>query len=253
MESPQKKSIRLVSFNVHSGSNTKEIADVFIRDKNLSTADIILLQEIEFHQAEKICRAEIIARHLGFYFVYEPARKLKNSGTHGLAILSRYPIKKAISIKLPKYKLLFLLQTRIALAAGIKIAGVNITVCNIHLDTRLNPKQRMHQLNECLTKLKKDYGQNIIIGGDFNTIPFRTIGRGVPIFYSNQAKHLHKNMIAMGFKNFCKPQGYTMKSGFLKMKLDHIYTDSLPITKCGVEKNIHVSDHKPLWADIEIF
>ncbi len=252
MASPQKKSIRLVSFNVHSGKNTKEIAEVFAHDKNLSTADVILLQEIEFHQAEKICRAETIARHLGFHFVYEPARKLKNSGTHGLAILSRFPIKKTLSIQLPGYKLPFLLQTRIALAAGIKIAGVNITVCNIHLDTRLNPKQRMHQLNECLIRLKEDYGQNIIIGGDFNTIPFRTVARGMPIFYSNQAKHLHKNMLNMGFKHFCKPQSYTMKSGLLKMKLDHIYTDCLPITKSGVEKNIYVSDHKPIWADIEI-
>ncbi|MDR3643247.1 MAG: endonuclease/exonuclease/phosphatase family protein [Candidatus Doudnabacteria bacterium] len=249
----KKSYIRLVSFNVHSGRNTREIAQVFVRDKNLSKADIILLQEIEFHQVEKICRAESIARHLGFHFVYEPARQLGASATHGLAILSRYPIKKALPIRLPEFRLLFKLQTRIALVAGIKISGINITVCNIHLDTRLNPKQRMRQLNACLTQLKEDYGQNIIIGGDFNTIPFRTAAGGIPIFYSNQAKHLHKNMIDMGFNHFCEPLGFTMTSGFLRMRLDHIYTDRLPIAKCGVEKNIHVSDHKPLWADIEIF
>jgi endonuclease/exonuclease/phosphatase family metal-dependent hydrolase len=253
MDKSLKKSvIRVVSFNVHSGKNTAEIAEIFARDKNLSGADIILLQEIEFHRVEKISRAEIIARKLGFYFVYEPARKLKNSATHGLAILSRYPITNPLPIKLPEYKLLFLLKTRIALTASIKIAGVNIAVCNIHLDTRLNPKQRRCQLNACLQELKKNYGRNIIIGGDFNTIPFRSTKTGVPIFYSNQAKHLHKNMTAMGFKYFCKPLGYTMKSGFLRMRLDHIYTDCLPITNSGVEKNIYASDHKPLWADIEI-
>lgn len=248
----QKPCIRVVSFNIHSGRNTGEIAEVLSRNKNLSIADVILLQEIEFHKTEKVSRAEIIGRQLGFNYIYEPARKLKNSGTHGLAILSRYPVKKIFSMKLPGYKLLFKLQARIALVTGIEIYGVKITVCNIHLDTRLNPKQRMHQLNACLVKLKENHGHNIIIGGDFNTIPFRSAIGGVPIFYSNQAKHLLKNMADMGFKYFCEPFGYTMKSGFLRMKLDHIFTDRLPIIKSGVEKNVYVSDHKPLWADIEI-
>jgi endonuclease/exonuclease/phosphatase family metal-dependent hydrolase len=112
MRKAPKKSIRLVSFNVHSGKNTKEIAAIFKQDKNLAVADVILFQEIEFHQAEKICRAEIISRHLDFHFVYEAARVLKNSATHGLAILSRYPIKRPVSIQLPKYKLLFSAQTK---------------------------------------------------------------------------------------------------------------------------------------------
>jgi endonuclease/exonuclease/phosphatase family metal-dependent hydrolase len=247
----EKQTLRVVSYNVHFGKNTKEIARVFTNNENLSKADIILFQEIEFHQAEKICRAEAIAKHLGYYFAYEPARKLKGEATHGLATLSRWPIKSAKTIRLPKNKLFFITQQKIALITKISIKGKQVIVCNIHLDTRLNPKKRIFQLNACLKKLKP-LGPNIIIAGDFNTIPFRSVGGLFPVLYSNQSKHLHEFMLKSGFKYFCKPLGYTMKRGPLKMRLDHIYSNRLPIISCGVEKEIRVSDHKPIWADVSL-
>jgi endonuclease/exonuclease/phosphatase family metal-dependent hydrolase len=245
-----KQAIRVVSYNVHSGKNTKEIAEVFTHDKILKTADIIFFQEIEFHQAEKICRAEAIARHLGFYFTYEAARTLNSGATHGLAILSRFELKNPLSIRLPKHKLLFVTHTRIALMAEVTINNQKVAICNIHLDTRLNPKERVGQLDACVKKLKKTYGKNIIIGGDFNTIPFRSIAKSLPFFYSNQPKHLLKHMLNLGFYFCSKPSTYTMKAGFLRMKLDYIFSDNLPITKSGVEKHIYASDHKPVWADV---
>ncbi len=247
-----KQAIRVISYNVHSGENTKEIAEVFTHDKILKTADIIFFQEIEFHQAEKICRAEAIAQHLGFYFTYEPARTLKSGATHGLAILSRFELKNPLSIRLTKHKLMFVIQNRIALICEIEINNQKIALCNLHLDTRLNPNERVGQLEVCVKKLKKTYGKNIIIGGDFNTIPFRSIAKSVPFFYSNQPKYLVKHMFNLGFPHCTKPSSYTMKAGFLRMKLDYIFSDTLPITKSGVEKHIYASDHKPVWAEIEV-
>lgn len=247
----EKESLRVVSYNVHFGKNTKEIAKVFTHDGNLSKADIILFQEIEFHQAEKIARAEVIAKHLGFNFAYEPARKLKGEATHGLATLSRWPIKNAKTIRLPKNKIFFKTQQRIALITKISVKGKQIIICNIHLDTRLNPNKRIIQLNACLKRLKP-LGHNIIIAGDFNTIPFRSVGGLFPVLYSNQSKHLHNHMLKNGFKYFCEPFSYTMKRGPLRMRLDHIYSSNLPILGCGVEEKIKVSDHKPIWADLSL-
>jgi len=248
----KKQILRVVSYNVHFGANTSEIAKVFKQHPNLSKADVILFQEIEDHPPEKTSRAEKIAKKLGFHFFYEPARSLKNAGTHGLATLSKYPIKNTLSIKLPEYKIFFLTQSRIALVTTLKIKGIDVAVCNIHLDTRLNPKKRIAQLKTCLLTIKKNYKKNIIIGGDFNTIPVRVAAGLIPIFYSNQAKRIKKYMFQMGFKHFCSPVGPSMKRGLIKMKLDHIYTDDLPIVDCGIEKDVYLSDHKPLWADIEL-
>ena len=93
-----------------------------------------------------------------------------------------------------------------------------IALCNIHLDARLNAKQRIEQLDFVLKKLQKE--TNVIIGGYFNTIPMFLAAHLGPILYDNQNKKIHEHMLSRGFTEFCQLKKYTMRRGPLKMKLD---------------------------------
>src|SRR6185312_9717954 len=166
------KSIKIVTFNVHFGKDTKAIAAAFTEHENLRNADVILLQEIEHHQSEITSRAERLADALGMKHAYVPARSLKNEDTHGLAILSKYDLTDVQMLKLPKHTLLYRTYQRIAMTAVAHIEGVEVKLANIHLDTRLSSAHRIGQMKVLVDALKKEHMKKIIVGGDLNMLPF---------------------------------------------------------------------------------
>ena len=241
--------IRIVTFNVHFGKKTAAIADAFAHNKHLREADIIFLQEIEHHESEKISRAEKLAGALGLKYAYVPARELKTKGTHGLAILSKYELKDVETLALPKHTLFSRFRQRIAMIAIADVRGSRVVLANVHLDTRLDGVERIAQVKVLVDYLKKDYTQKIIVGGDFNTLPFRFY-KSVPFFYQNQKQHLSQYFAQEGFSCHCKNGGYTLKKGFVRFELDGIYTRNVQTMQCGVERLVTASDHKPVWLDV---
>jgi endonuclease/exonuclease/phosphatase family metal-dependent hydrolase len=67
-----------------------------------------------------------------------------------------------------------------------------------------------------------------------------------------QHELVHEFLLENDFKSFTDYEGYTLKRGPVSMKLDHIYCKNATVTNCGVEKEIKLSDHKPVWAEVEI-
>lgn len=245
--------LRITSFNVHYGRKTEKIAKVLKGNDNLSKTDILLLQEVEDHPQEGSPRALRIASALGYYCSYAPARPAKKTGgTHGLAILSKYPLEEIRTLHLPYYKMYFNSRKRIAQVCRVKAKGTSFYLCNIHLDARLNARHRIEQLAYAIKYLKSRLPHPLVIGGDLNTIPFYMALKSIPLPYSNQYKKVHEFMVAQGFDSYTNYRGSTMRRGWVGMKLDHIYSLGLPIIGCGVEKGITVSDHKPVWADISL-
>jgi len=245
--------IRVVTFNVHFGKNTDAIAASLKENPNLAQADIIMIQEIEAHKSEGSVRAARIAKSLKFKFIYAPARDIfLNRGTHGLAILSKKPLQKVKTVKLPFYKLLFRSRPRIALVASAFFYGKEINLVNIHLDTTLNSRERILQVQEVMPALENNEKLPIIIGGDFNMIPLLVMGRGVPVFYSNQKKKLHAFFRKQGFETKCETSGHTLRRGMVRFQLDGIYSKNASIVQSQVERAVRVSDHLPMWADVKI-
>jgi len=247
-----KGSIRVVTYNAHFGADTAGISRAFKNNANLCSADVIFFQEIEHHPKEGISRAEKIAKELGLHFYYAPARTVKKNGTHGIATLSRYPLTENKVIELPYFKLILNPRQRICLVSKMSVAGNDITLCNIHLDARLNASQRIKQLDFAVNILAQNISEKIILGGDFNTHPLFLAGNMIPLFFQNQYRKLHNFLGLQGFVHFSRSYSQTMKRWFFGMYLDHIYTNTLPIINSGVEKEIYASDHFPVWADISL-
>jgi endonuclease/exonuclease/phosphatase family metal-dependent hydrolase len=251
MDRSKKTSIKIVTFNVHFGEKIKAIATAFTQNKNLRAADIIFLQEIEDHESETVSRAEKLAAILGLNHAYAPAREIKTKGTHGLAILSKYDLTNIKTIALPTHSFLSRSRKRIAMTAIADVHGTRVILANIHLDTRLNSAERIAQVKVLVDKLKKDYTQKIIVGGDFNMLPFYFY-KSLPFFYHNQKRRLHQYFAKEGFSCHCENGGYTFKRGFIQFELDGIYTRNAKVRQCGVERSVAVSDHKPVWLDVDL-
>jgi len=239
--------VRVVTFNVHFGADVAGLARAIRGNPRLNQADILLIQEIESHPGDD--RAARLAEALSLNLVYAPAR-IEGDGTHGLAILSRYPMKDLEVLRLKKYDLGFRgTRRRIAMAATVQLPGRSVRVYNVHLDTRLKPEERLLQLEPVVAEAVKQPAA--IVGGDFNTI--NAVSSllplvPVPLPGFSQAAALDAYMESKGFAAPFTNIGRTHR---FPMRLDAVYARGLKVEGEGKETSVTVSDHFPLWLDID--
>lgn len=246
-------SIRVVSFNVHLGADPDGLAASIRRNANLCQADIFLLQELESYPSEESSRAAELAQRLELNYVYAPARKKVENGeegTHGLAILSRYPLSEIQVIPLPQFDLRYNTRQRIALAATVEIGSNALRLYNTHLDTRINAANRLEQLEPVLKAAQQDGHAIEVVGGDFNTNSIRWAWSLLPVFYSRQARAVDEFMEENGFTTVFADAGPTMKKGLFRFRLDSLYTRGARVRVFAIEESVDTSDHLPLWIDI---
>jgi endonuclease/exonuclease/phosphatase family metal-dependent hydrolase len=241
----------VATFNVHKGENLEELLASIQNNSNLQKVDLFLLQEIESHPGEGESRAARLARGLGWNYVYAPARATSNGGTHGLAILSRFPLEDISVIPLPEFNLRFNTRRRIALAATAELNGRGMRLFNVHLDTRLNIGERLKQLQPVLEAAAKSTTEATLIGGDFNTNPLHWVGHVLPLFHSNQAQELDQFMGEKGFTTPLAQAGATLRRGVVRFRADSIYPRNLAVRAVGVESSVTSSDHAPVWLHLE--
>lgn len=242
--------LRVATFNVFYAKNPKRFSEAILSNENLSKADVILMQEVESYSSEGKARAEAIAEDLKMTCVYTPARDSGIDGTHGLAILSRYPIKETEVVPLPFFRLARNSRQRIAVNSILDINGTQIQIANVHLDTTLNLGARLKQVKEIVEHVKNHPVQKAIIAGDFNTTPFIFLLRLIPIFYSDQRSKFYRYLTQNGFYTKLDKIGYTMRRKVFKFSLDSIFVKGLEIVGFGIERSVTVSDHHPVWVDI---
>lgn len=247
-ERPVPQRIRVVTFNVKYRSASKLI-HAFERDEVLRRADVVMLQEMESHPAERRSRANQLAAALNMSYAYAPAYGLSNGGSHGLAILSRYPIVDPQVIELPRYNVRVNSGRTIALSALVRVGGRSLRVYNVHLTNRINPGQRLRQMRPVAVRAEADTTHEVVVAGDFNTSWFRWGAHLFPVPGARQPRMLDRYMKARGFATPMAERAST--SAWLDMRLDSMYTRGLRVTGKGVRKAVTISDHYPLWIDLE--
>ena len=96
----QRSRLRLVTYNVHMIDGAK-IAAALRAKPDLASADLVMLQEVESYPDEGESRACIAAKQLDLHCAYAPGYGLSNGGSHGVAILSRFPLTELAITELP--------------------------------------------------------------------------------------------------------------------------------------------------------
>jgi endonuclease/exonuclease/phosphatase family metal-dependent hydrolase len=240
--------LRVVTYNFEYAPDPDALASALLADPELARAGVVLVQETEAHDDEARSRTMAVAEKLGFGFVYVPARTIPG-GTHGLAILSAFPITDVAKMDLPESSRKS--QHRIAIQATIDVAGTPLHVIDLHLDTMLNAQQRIAQLSPIVMGSP----EATLIAGDFNTSWVQWVDGTVPVLSStgapDQAPVIDDYMRAQGFATPTADSGPTEHMFGLEQRLDAIYTRG-PIATFGGVPRVGPSDHWPMWIDLAL-
>ncbi len=245
--------LRVATFNVHYAGDPENIAANIRASEKVAGADVIMIQETRAYSGEDMTRTQRIADGIAMTWAYAPARTLPEGGTHGNAILSRWPLENVAVRRLPYIEQPYHPEQRSAMAADIVIGDRRVRVVNVHLDVRLTPVDRVRQLDPAV----RDTDDRLLVGGDFNTNPWTWVGSVVPLTSSEavlgqeQAAVIDDFLAARRFTGAIAPDVNTMRIPGFSMRLDNLYARGMPILDAGVEY-VDGSDHWPLWFDVDV-
>jgi endonuclease/exonuclease/phosphatase family metal-dependent hydrolase len=247
VQHPGSNRILIVSLNMHGELNLTKVVQELRRHERLRRADIFLLQEVDGEYRK--CRGFVdgLAGSLDMPFVEMPDETQSAGNGNGLATLSRYRLKEAAVIPLKDFDLVVRSPHRIVLAQTVGTPGGDIRIFNLHLDSRVNPEQRLDQLSPVLAATDSET-RPVIIGGDFNTADYHWIYHVLPIPEKrSQRDALLKRMAASGFQTPFESTGPT--HDLFGLQLDWLFLRKLRLFAAGTQE-IDFSDHHAIWAEI---
>ncbi len=226
--------LKLVSFNIKFADSIALAAHELSAFTELQNADILLLQEMDEAGVDAIARA------LACNYVYYPATLHPQSGKNfGNAILAKWPIREDRKILLP-YALMGNGTRRIAVAALIEIAGIEILTYCVHTATWVQGEEKKFQQAEAVLKSVPAKFPHVIIGGDFNTASRASLYAHSFLFRKNE------------YVLASSPLEPTAKRWIFVAPLDHVFVKGLRRLDAGTVTASRSSDHKPIWVKLAI-
>ncbi|HLV02848.1 MAG TPA: endonuclease/exonuclease/phosphatase family protein [Acidobacteriota bacterium] len=249
--------LTIVSLNLADEENTDRILADFGKIEKVREADIFLFQQVGRADEGKDFALSTVAQRLGMHLVAIPTREQEkedqgnNLRLPGLASLSRYPFRNPQVIPMKHFDLRFNHRCRVALAVTVDTPRGPIRVYNLHLDTRINEKERLEQL-ESVLESAADFQGPVIIGGDFNTANVWWFERMWPVpGIQDQEESVRTRLASQGFYTPFESASPTFKWLFFSFQLDWIFlSHNLKTADRGVEE-VDFSDHRLLWVTIE--
>lgn len=159
----------VATYNIRHGRGADEQLDLARTARAIAAlgADIVALQEVDrgVERSAGLDEPDSLARTLGFdqafasFFPYQ-------GGEYGMAILSRFPIRRSASIRLPDGN-----EPRVALLAEVEVpGGGTVAVVNVHFDWVADDAFRFAQV-QALAAVLDTLSLPIVLLGDFNDVP----------------------------------------------------------------------------------
>ena len=226
----------------------------------LPRVDILALQEADKRTVRTGGHhvAKELATQLGMHWVHAPAGiprgiapvkrqwwldfeepiGLHDSGDTGVALLSRLPLTDVKRIDLPWKECPW--RPRLAMAATVSIGPRSLRIFNAHVDPHAASDGQLEQLEVIAAEAEASSLPTIILG-DFNTL-------------SSQKCELTRGFLESHGYTTPFPTGTsTWRGGGLLMHADWIFSRGVKIGRWGVAKPLSVSDHWPIWVEVEDF
>lgn len=215
----------------YNSSKSKDIYDFIVNNK----IDVLGLQEL-FYKCNNDLKSLIkddynmVGKYRYFLKMFFPIKNEKNP------IITKYKIIKNKTYKLPSIKSKY---KRIITKAVIEYKNNLISIYNTHLEVENNDLKSI-QLNKIYELLKKDKNL-IILMGDFN-LKDNSLEL---IDFINKLKRINIKVINVNSNTF--------KTENDNKNIDHIFVSkSLKVKKHRVIKDLSISDHYPIIANIEL-
>jgi endonuclease/exonuclease/phosphatase family metal-dependent hydrolase len=238
--------LKFVSYNIRwrSGAQLRELARLFETDPEIGGASVLALQEVDRNKKRSGNKnsAELLAAALGMHYAWAapPAAKPKAEEETGVAILSRYPISEVQRLLLPHKGPGG--RRRVALGATVKIGATKVRIYSVHAETRIPVDCKIAQMQAVLDDLARHPAtMPAAILGDFNTWEPAAVSRTFKLFGD------------AGFHTPFEREPTFMRRVLLipiELKLDWIWLRKLSVDKYGIDQEILISDHWPLWINL---
>jgi endonuclease/exonuclease/phosphatase family metal-dependent hydrolase len=240
--------IKVISYNIRwrSGDDLKKLIKLLQEDAEIGGASILALQEVDRHKKRTGHNntVKIIADALGMYYVWAapPSVKPTDEEETGVAILSVYPLSDVRRIVLPHPGPNR--RRRVALGATVELHDRRWRVYSAHAETRIKIGKKLEQFKAVLDDLGQfPTDMPAIVMGDLNTWEPYADGKVTKLFSQAGMKTPFGDQSTFKRKVMFVP---------IKLKLDWVWLRGLEAVSFGIDREIEVSDHWPLWTNVKI-
>ncbi|MFT4536747.1 MAG: endonuclease/exonuclease/phosphatase family metal-dependent hydrolase [Saprospiraceae bacterium] len=242
-------SIKVVSFNIEFSQNIDEAIEL-LKQEPLVDADVILLQEMDETGTDSI------AKCLNMSYVYYPAIFHPKHGQNvGNAVLSKWKISESSKIKLPHpssypapMKAKSYVFRKTATVAEIEIYGDLIVFASTHAAAFNTTVKKREFAKALASEIQDSEVAYAVVGGDFNSMGRADIDATVSPFISSSFLWASQ-FLGMTISTKKPILNFFPTEAF---QLDHLFVKGMCINEMGKVNQIGVSDHLPIWAEMEI-
>lgn len=239
--------IKVVSYNIRwrSGDDLKKLNKLLQEDPEIGSASILALQEVDRRKKRTGHSnvAKIMADELGMHYAWAapPSPKPDDEEETGVAILSVYPLSDVKRFVLPHEgpnK-----RRRAALGATVEIGDQKWRVYSAHAETRLSLDKKVEQYKALLDDLVQ-YPKDMpaIVMGDFNTWEASADRKTIKLFSEAGLR------TPFGSESTFKRRILVVP---IEFRLDWVWLRGLDAAGYGIDRDVKVSDHWPLWTIVK--
>jgi endonuclease/exonuclease/phosphatase family metal-dependent hydrolase len=168
---------------------------------------------------------------------FEEPIELYDTGDTGIGLLSHLKLSDVTRIDLPWHECPW--RPRLAMAATVSVGSNSLRIINAHVDPHAAVGGQLEQLEALVAEADKSSGPTLILG-DFNTLSNKKVGET---------------------RNFLESNGYitpfpsgtpTWRGMGIRLHADWIFQRGVKISRWGVARPLSVSDHWPIWAEVDL-
>ncbi len=240
--------------------NIANAARVFSENRLLPAPDILALQEADQRTGRAGGQhvAGLLAAELGMSYVHAGAglpRGVKpkqrewwldfeeqvatdDEGDMGVALVARTRLQDIAVLDLPWHDCPW--RPRVAIAATTRWRNQDVRLFNVHIDPH-GPLGNQHEQTEAVLKEAEAHNGPSVILGDFNTLS------------KQKAVEIRRLMESHGYATPFPTDVATWRgAGVVRFHADWIFGREVNFKRWGVARPLDVSDHWPIWAEIEI-
>ena len=241
------------------GRNINTAARAFSENVLLPPPDILALQEADKatgraggqHIAARLAEElHLFYVHVGvglplgikpkqreWWLNFEEQVAIDDQGDMGVALLSRVPLRDLERVDLPWHDCAW--RPRLAMAATVTLGGQMVRLFNAHIDPH-GPLDNQQQQTEAVLELAEKHNGPVVFLGDFNTLS------------KKKAIEIRKLLESRGYTTPFPTNIPTWRgAGLLSFHADWIFVRGVRVNRWGVARPLDVSDHWPIWAEIE--
>ena len=239
--------IKVVSYNIRwrSGEDLKKIIKLLREDPEIGEAAILGLQEVDRRKKRSGNKntVKLIAEELGLHYAWAapPAPKPTDEEETGVALLSIYPLSDVRRIVLPHKGPNG--RRRVAVGATVEIDNRQWRIYSAHAETRISFDKKLEQFKAVLQDLAQ-YPTTMpaVVMGDLNT------------WEKDAGRKTIKLFADAGLKTpFGKKPTFRQRVLFvpIEFELDWVMLRGLEPASFGIDRQIEISDHWPLWTNVK--